>query len=160
MCHSLGSRALRALINPGAGYRPGTYMNSILKTGFAALSAFALMGATVVHAQDAAASSSSDSSGSVSTEDVANIAIVCVATYDYVLAKGQGAGKEAAIKEARDLARSIYKEATAGDDATVDADIAKIDKALADDVAAGGTDINDFHSTCDSLLMEDEAKPS
>jgi hypothetical protein len=84
------------------------------------------------------------------------MALVCVATYDLVMSKQPSGPQADAISDARDLARSIYIEATASDETTADDDIARTDKALADAVASGKGNLDEYHSTCDSLLMGDD----
>ena len=122
--------------------------------------AIALLGASVTAAQEAPAPTTPDSADSPnnapSDADVANMALVCVATYDLVIAKQPGGPQAEAISDARDLARSIYIEATQSDEATADADITRIDKALAEAVASGEGNLDEYHSTCDSLLMGDD----
>jgi hypothetical protein len=91
-----------------------------------------------------------------SDADVANMALVCVATYDLVLA-GKPTGPLADdAADARDLARSIYIEASQSDEATADDDIARVDKALAAAISSGQGNLDEYHSTCDSLLMDDD----
>lgn len=91
-----------------------------------------------------------------SDADVANMALVCAATYDLVLA-GKPTGPLADdAADARDLARSIYIEASQSDEATADDDIARVDKALAAAISSGQGNLDEYHSTCDSLLMDDD----
>ena len=88
-------------------------------------------------------------------EDVANMALVCVATYDLVSPTQPKGPQAEAIADARDLARSIYIEATQSDEATADDEIARTDKALEAAIASGKGNLDEYHSTCDSLLMGD-----
>lgn len=134
-------------------------MMCMIRTGCVVLSALALLGASAAGAQETPAPTTPDSaapSDAPSDADVANMALVCVATYDLVIAK-QLAGPQAdAISDARDLAKSIYMEASQSDEAAADDDITRTDKALADAVASGKGNLDEYHSTCDSLLMGDE----
>lgn len=140
-------------MSSGAGY-PGVSMYRF-GVGLVISLAIAPLGASVTAAQEAPALTTPDSADAPSDADIANMALVCVATYDLVMAQ-QPAGPQAeAISDARDLARSIYIEATQSDEATADADISRIDKALAEAVASGEGNLDEYHSTCDSLLMEE-----
>ena len=102
---------------------------------------------------DSAADAPSDAPGDA---DVANMALVCVATYDLVLAKQPSGPLADDAADARDLARSIYIEASQSDEATADDDIARVDKALAAAISSGQGNLDEYHSTCDSLLMDDD----
>lgn len=84
------------------------------------------------------------------------MALVCVATYDLVLAKQPSGPLADDAADARDLARSIYIEASQSDEATADDDIARVDKALAAAISSGQGNLDEYHSTCDSLLMDDD----
>lgn len=75
------------------------------------LSAFALLGASAAGAQE---------TPPPSDVDVANMALVCVATYDLVISKQPDGPQAEAISGARDLARSIYIEASQSDEVTAD----------------------------------------
>ncbi len=122
-----------------------------------ALAAMALLGASAVAAQETPAPTTPDSADSgPSDAEVANMALVCVATYDLVMPKAPAGPEAEAISDARDLARSIYMEATQSDEATADDDIARTDKALAAAIASGKGNLDEYHSTCDSLLMGDD----
>jgi hypothetical protein len=140
-------------------------MMSMIRTGYIVLSAMALLSASMVGAQETPAPTTPDSADSApgnapsdapSDADVANMALVCVATYDLVMSKQPSGPQADAISDARDLARSIYIEATASDETTADDDIARTDKVLADAVASGKGNLDEYHSTCDSLLMGDD----
>jgi hypothetical protein len=135
-------------------------MNYMIRTGFMALAAMALLGASAVGAQETPAPTTPDSasgpSDAPSDAEVANMALVCVATYDLVMPKAPAGPQAEAISDARDLARSIYMEATQSDEATADDDIARTDKALAEAIASGKGNLDEYHSTCDSLLMGDD----
>jgi hypothetical protein len=132
-------------------------MNYMMRTGFMALAAMALLGASAVGAQETPAPTTPDSAASgPSDAEVANMALVCVATYDLVMPKAPAGPQAEAISDARDLARSIYMEATQSDEATADDDIARTDKALAEAIASGKGNLDEYHSTCDSLLMGDD----
>lgn len=125
------------------------------------VSALALLGASVANAQEMPAPAPSDPVDSAPGDapgnaDIANMALVCVATYDLVISKQPSGPQADAMSDARDLARSIYIEVTDSDEATADDDIARTDKALADAVAGGKGNLDEYHSTCGSLLMEDE----
>ncbi len=122
-----------------------------------AMSMMALLGAGHAGAQETPAPTTPDSADPAPSDaDVANMALVCVATYDLVIPKVPAGPQADAISDARDLARSIYIEATQSDEATADDDIARTDKALAAAIASGKGNLDEYHSTCDSLLMGDE----
>ena len=133
-------------------------MMCMIRTGCVVVSALALLAGAAAQAQETPAPTTPDSaapSDAPSDVDVANMALVCVATYDLVIAKQPAGSQAEAISDARDLARSIYIEATQSDETTADDDITRTDKALADAVASGKGNLDEYHSTCDSLLMED-----
>ncbi len=131
-------------------------MMSMIRTGCIALSVV-LLSASAVSAQEAPAPTTPDSAEAAPSDaDVANMALVCVATYDLVILKQPSGPQAEAISDARDLAKSIYMEATQSDEAAADDDITRTDKALADAVASGKGSLDEYHSTCDSLLMGDE----
>ena len=111
------------------------------------LSAFALLGASAAGAQE---------TPPPSDVDVANMALVCVATYDLLISKQPDGPQAEAISGARDLARSIYIEASQSDEVTADDDISRTDQALAAAIASGKGNLDEYHSTCDSLLMGDD----
>ncbi len=126
----------------------------MVRIGCVAL-AVTLLSAVAAGAQETPAPTTPDSA-TPSDVDVANMALVCVATYDLVISKQPAGPQTAAVSDARDLARSIYIEATDSDEAAADEDIARTDKALADAVASGKGNLDEYHSTCDSLLMDDD----
>ena len=131
-------------------------MMSIIRTGCIVLSVV-LLSASAVNAQETPAPTMPDSADPAPSDaDVANMALVCVATYDLVISKQPSGPQAEAISDARDLAKSIYMEATQSDEATADDDITRTDKALADAVASGKGNLDEYHSTCDSLLMGDD----
>ena len=122
-----------------------------------ALSAIMLLSASALKAQETPAPVTPDSAEPAPSDaDVANMALVCVATYDLVIAKQPSGPQAEAISDARDLAKSIYMEASQSDEAAADDDITRTDKALADAVASGKGNLDEYHSTCDSLLMGDD----
>lgn len=122
-----------------------------------ALSTIILLSASAAGAQETPAPTTPDSAESAPSDaDVANMALVCVATYDLVISKQPSGPQSDAISDARDLAKSIYMEATQSDEAAADDDITRTDKALADAVASGKGNLDEYHSTCDSLLMGDD----
>ncbi|MFT4077027.1 MAG: hypothetical protein QM647_15990 [Asticcacaulis sp.] len=93
---------------------------------------------------------------SPSDQQIANMALVCVATYDLVLAKQPSGPVADDAADARDLAKSIYIEASQTDEDTADEDIARVDLALATAISSGKGDLNEYHSTCDSLLSDED----
>ncbi|WP_139159711.1 hypothetical protein [Asticcacaulis taihuensis] len=136
-------------------------MNRI-RTGCVVL-AMVLLSATATGAQETPAPIKPDSaapndspSDAPSDADIANMALVCVATYDLVLAVKPTGPLADDAADARDLARSIYIEASQSDEATADDDIARVDKALAAAISSGQGNLDEYHSTCDSLLMDDD----
>lgn len=92
--------------------------------------------------------------------DIMNVSLVCIATYDVVLAEADvRAAPEA--KAARQLARDVYKNTSQQDEAAVDAAIAKIDAAMTDEMKAGGVNLLVFRQTCDRIfIQEPEASPA
>jgi hypothetical protein len=133
-------------------------MMCMIRTGLAALSAIAVLGVSAAWAQETPVPTTPDSApnDAPSDADIANMALVCVATYDLVILKQPSGPQVEALSDARDLARSIYIEATQSDEATADEDISRTDKALADAVSSGQGNLDEYYSTCDSLLMENE----
>jgi len=118
-----------------------------------------LLSATATMAQETPAPTLPDSTApndAPSDADIANMALVCVATYDLVLAVKPTGPLADDAADARDLARSIYIEASQSDEATADDDIARVDKALAAAISSGQGNLDEYHSTCDSLLMDDD----
>jgi hypothetical protein len=91
-----------------------------------------------------------------SDEEIANMALVCVATYDLVLAKQPTGPQAEDAANSRDLAKSIYIEASQLDEATANDDIARVDKALSTAISSGKGNLNEYHSTCDSLLNDED----
>ena len=89
-------------------------------------------------------------------QDLADLAMVCTATYDVVLANGQGGARTEDIKDLRDLARSIYQEISQATDDAIDAEITKADATLQAEIKSGDVDLKEFQATCDSLLMEED----
>lgn len=89
-------------------------------------------------------------------QDLADLAMVCTATYDVVLANGQGGARTEDIKDLRDLARSIYQEISQATDDAIDAEITKADATLQAEIKSGGVNLKEFQATCDSLLMEED----
>ncbi|MDV6330288.1 hypothetical protein [Asticcacaulis sp. 201] len=136
-------------------------MNRMLKTGVAVMSAIAMTASPIAFAQTAPGASSSASGDSdVSNEDIMNVAIVCVATYDLVLADAPAGPQTEKIKEARTLARSIYMEASGNDDTKADAEISGVDAALKEEVTKGTMKLDELRGTCDSLLMDETVPPT
>lgn len=140
---------------------PAQVMMCMIRTGCIVVSALVLLAGATAKAQETPAPTTPDSAESApgdapSDADVANMALVCVATYDLVISKQLAGPQAEAIADARDLARSIYIEASQSDETTADDDITRTDKALADAVASGKGNLDEYHSTCDSLLMGDD----
>jgi hypothetical protein len=116
-------------------------------------SAFGFL-AIPVMAQDTAPAAPNASA--LTDEEIANMALVCVATYDLILAKQPSGPVADDAADARDLAKSIYIETSQIDEATADDDIARVDKALETAISSGKGNLDEYHATCDSLLSEDD----
>ncbi|WP_349320004.1 hypothetical protein [Asticcacaulis sp. MM231] len=130
-----------------------------IRAGLLVLSTLAFFSASGLSAQETPAPQMPEPEGAepeLSDQDMADLAMVCTATYDVVLANGQGGAQTEAIKDARDLARSIYQEISQATDDAIDAEITKADATLQAEVKSGGVDLKDFQATCDSLLMEEQ----
>lgn len=138
---------------------PGVSMMRMIRIGSVVWLGLALLSANATLAQETPAPTTPDpdaAAGAPSDADVANMALVCVATYDLVLAKQPAGPLADDAADARDLARSIYIEASQSDEVTADDDIARVDKALAAAISSGQGNLDEYHSTCDSLLMDDD----
>ncbi|ESQ84115.1 hypothetical protein AEAC466_10235 [Asticcacaulis sp. AC466] len=163
MCHSF-SQGLKAFTSQEQASEAWQFMNRMLKTGVAVMSAIAMTASPIAFAQTAPGASSSESGSAsgdsdVSNEDIMNVAIVCVATYDLVLADAPAGPQTEKIREARTLARSIYMEASGNDDTKADAEISGVDAALKEEVTKGTMKLDELRGTCDSLLMDDTVPP-
>jgi hypothetical protein len=129
-----------------------------IRTGFLVLSTLALFSATALQAQETPAPQMDAPDGAeseLSDQDMADLAMVCTATYDVVLTNGLGGAQTEDIKDARDLARSIYQEITQAAEADIDAEITRADATLQAEVKSGGVNLKEFQGTCDSLLMDE-----
>lgn len=127
-----------------------------LTLGLALVAAASLLSMPVL-AQDAAPDpDQGPDAAAPSDQQIANMALVCVATYDLVLAKQPSGPAADDAADARDLAKSIYIEASQTDEDTADEDIARVDLALATEISSGKGDLNEYHSTCDSLLSDED----